>query len=137
MYLGDSITARGLGNGVSVIIAFNVIGSFLRNVVTLQPWQIWAGLHDPFIWGAALTALALLTAAVRAMDAVCKIPITFFRTESPRSGKTVQQGAGLFLTAGFFHLFYVIFVGEVVFSLDVPSSSSLKERFEQYMCAII
>ncbi|MEN9352878.1 MAG: hypothetical protein RL318_203 [Fibrobacterota bacterium] len=118
MYLGEQITARGLGNGTSLIIFMGIVGSIPTGIVT--EYKLWmAGEHSIFNLLLIIAMIWAIVAFIILVDqGIRRIPL-----QSPRRvvGRREMGGASSFLplkvnTAG---VIPVIFASSIVF---VPST---------------
>lgn len=114
MYLGEQITARGIGNGTSLIIFIGIVASIPQAV--LQEGKLFlSGEHDMIRIALILAAVFAIVAFIVLVDqGVRRIPL-----QNPRQmvGRKVQGGAASFLplkvnTAG---VIPVIFASSLMF----------------------
>lgn len=118
MYLGEQITARGLGNGTSLIIFMGIVGSIPTGIAT--EYKLWmAGEHSIFNLLLIFAMIWAIVAFIILVDqGIRRIPL-----QSPKRvvGRREMGGASSFLplkvnTAG---VIPVIFASSIVF---VPST---------------
>ncbi len=74
MWLGELITQRGIGQGMSILIFSNVVATLPQDVVLIKDSKSWLGLAIIFI-----VCLFLLTAIVSVELGQRRIPVTFAR----------------------------------------------------------
>jgi preprotein translocase subunit SecY len=72
MWLGELITQRGIGQGMSILIFANVVATIPFDVVVIKGQQGWAGLAI-----IAIVVVALLVAIVFVEQGQRRIPVTF------------------------------------------------------------
>ncbi|MEA2030656.1 MAG: preprotein translocase subunit SecY [candidate division Zixibacteria bacterium] len=94
MWLGEQITERGIGNGISLIIFIGIIARFPEAVIQ-ETMLIWHGSHD-FIIGVTMLAMMLLViaAVIMVTRAQRRVPVQY-----PRKvvGRKVFGGASTHL----------------------------------------
>lgn len=74
MWIGERINEKGVGNGISIILAINIISSFPRDVLTL---------YEKFIKGKTV-ALAVLAAAIILVVVIAMIVLVIYLSNGTR-----------------------------------------------------
>ena len=81
MWLGEQITERGIGNGISLIITIGIVARFPQAVVALKDMFTGDDANSKFKFGEAALLLVLLGAVIAAVVAVTqaqrKIPVQY------------------------------------------------------------
>lgn len=94
MWLGEQITERGIGNGISLVIMVNII-SRLPNVLYAGGKMFTSGAHGPFHLAGLLFMIFIVTAATIALtQAQRKVPL---HTAKRVEGRKVYGGQNTFM----------------------------------------
>jgi preprotein translocase subunit SecY len=94
MWLGEQITERGIGNGISLVIMVNII-SRLPNVLYAGGKMFTSGAHGPFHLAGLLFMIFVVTAATIALtQAQRKVPL---HTAKRVEGRKVYGGQNTFM----------------------------------------
>jgi preprotein translocase subunit SecY len=94
MWLGEQITERGIGNGISIVIMVNII-SRLPNVLYAGAKMFTTGSHNLFHLGGLLFMIFVVTAATIALtQAQRKVPL---HTAKRVEGRKVYGGQSTFM----------------------------------------
>ncbi len=137
MWLGEQITERGVGNGMSLLIFFSIIEGFPREIVST--WELFRlGQIGPLSLAALIATFILVTAAVVAMTmAARKIPVQIPRKVVGRG--RIQEGQKSFVplrvnSAGvmpiIFAQSFIIVPGTLAAFSSIPALQGLADIFQ-------
>jgi len=144
MWLGEQITERGIGNGVSLIITINIMSRLPRAVRALAGMFFTTGAGPHYNWSYAIALLLLLAGVVAGLIAVVqaqrKIPVQYAQRAV---GRKVYQGSQSFLPLrlNFAGVMPIIFAGAILmvpqqvltYAGNIYPSLNFLKKFANYL----
>jgi len=138
MWLGEQITERGIGNGISLIIFINIIGRLPNDVLRLKDALV-AGSVSLFavIFGLALL-VAVIAAVVLLTQGTRKIPVQYAKR---MVGRRMYGGTSTYLPlkvnqAGVIPVIFassLLYLPQLITQLQGTTTGSVRRFFENYV----
>ncbi len=92
MWIGEKITDKGVGNGISLLIMIGIIASFPQSII--QEWE----LSDPFFFIIEMAFLIIVIGVcVALVQAIRKVPVQMAKLQQASTGMPAGTGARNFI----------------------------------------